>query len=128
MACGTHPSSHPLSHLYPGHTSGPGALQNTTWMKGAVEGRWRQALNPSPTPSQMRGFQQASQLPHVPSGLGFLTVPAPQPHGPHLPAGCHNCPSDCSLGAGLRGDGGGVWILALLRPPGTDPFLGRWPL
>lgn len=53
-----------------------------------------QALNPSPTPSQMCGLRQASQLPHVLSGLGFFTAP-PDP-GPMGPA-CQQVPTAAHL-------------------------------
>lgn len=79
---------------------------------------------PCPIPNTWP-WTSLSTLPHVQSGLGFFTVPHPTPMGPT----CQQVPTTahliCSLGAGLRGDGGGVRFLALLGSPGTDPFIGQ---
>lgn len=73
---------------------------------------------PCPIPNTWP-WTSLSTLPHVQSGLGFFTVPHPTPMDPT----CQQVPTTahliCSLGAGLRGDGGGVWFLVLL------PFIGQ---
>lgn len=88
-----------------------------------------QAPNPSPTPSQTCGLGEVSQLSlmcHL--DLGSSLPPNPCPMGP----ACQQVPATAHLIAAWElvreGIVGGVWLWALMGPPGTDPFTGRWPM